>query len=687
MGFSDHYTRQIIDFYYDFDDNYDYKTLNKINATIDELSEHASPRQFKERTEQIRDEYFCSARRFLMEYVKNLSVLNGDGSYTLTYKENVYHFSGSGMDAARNLSKEERDQYIALLTDMAMDHNETDRSKEMYAWWRKLFRIAMLWNKNPRLLTKEEGLLICHGLQFSLKQANDFLVRVLENDSFNYCSSDDIIEIFCFLHDDANNWHMAQLLKNEYQEKASAIPKLSADDKPQAGTRLLLDSLPANIQKWEQNKENCPVEDAFMEWLLRHAEKMDLVSKTSYEMYRNLSCMAYKIIVDLDKDTIIDQDENSISNPDKNNFSDHKRDYTYLFNAEEELSIQINDFLQDNQEAISQISSQVSIYDIQRKLLTYMIHEFDNRRIHNPKEYWRAWRYITVGSDGNLTTQKIGNRMIALLSGTEFVQKADLLVLIWVICHIHWSNSSITNPKSIFNDRIQDFLNFSEDALSDAMLPEFYAPHLLEQTMLMSICHICDDSLEESLEPLEIYQEMCEAYTPRRVRGKKSDSPGSNSNSASTPNLASSSNSASGQNFAQKAEKILHDYRHIWEAEVKEDFVQGKWIYDGLERKIANHLFQNAEEKKDYIFQPEGISYAPDPEIIIPFSGESGEFARSLFQKEAPDYKELTSYETRFKYLYAIYLYLQKAARDAGHTLRCGVYYKSECKIAITRWI
>lgn len=646
MNFSDNYTDLVKDYYFDFDDNYDYEMLNKLNTEIGDLSDNASPKQFKEKMDQIREEYFCSARRFLIEYVKDLSTVAEDGSFDFEYNGKKYHFTGCGIDAARSLSKEERDQYISLFTDIAIDNNEEERTKDNHAEWRKLFRIAMLWNKNPKLLTKEEGLKICHGLNFTFKQAGDFMVRVLENDGFNFASSNDLIELFCFMHIGANNWHVAEALKKEYEEKTAGIAKISAEEKEDQGTRMILDNLPSSIKKWEQIVTDQTVEEKFMQWLVDKAPTLDRVSKTSYEIYRKLCCMAYKMCVNLQ------ENEN------------------YIFEGDAEITDQIYDFLEDYADEIEEIAANVSYYDLQKKLVTYVINEFDNRRILNQEEYWKAWRYITIGSDGGLTTQGIGDRMLSLLEGNEFVQKADMLILIWVICHMHWVNNNSSDDDYIFNTRVQDFLNFAEDILDEAMLPAFYAPHLLEQSMLMSICYICDEELENDMEPLEIYEEICECFAPRRVREK-----------ADKKQNQESQDGDNGTESSGKKEK-LNDIRLVWENEIKESYINGQITFDGIEKVIAVHLQENAMVKKDYVFQPEGISYAPNPEIII----QSNPFIQERFNKNNADYKALDANEERFKYLYAIYLYLQEEAQKQGHKLTCGVYYKANCKISITKW-
>lgn len=646
MNFSDYYTENISDYYFDFEDSYNYEILNKVNEELDVICEKATPKQFKEKIESIRKEYFCSARRFLMEYVKGMSKVNEDGSFDIDYAGDVYHFTGAGMDQAVALKDQERNQYIKLLTNIAMDSNEEKDNKEYYSDWRRIFRVAMLWNKNPSILTREDGLKLCHGLNFSFNQAKDFLIRVLENDGFNFASSEDLIETFCFLHIGANNWHTAKRLKEQYQEKTKDIVKISVEEKPERGTELIIENLPHIIHQWEQTVEETTVEEKFMSWLVERAECLDVVSKSSHDIYSKLCRIAYKMILDLEEEEI--------------EFS----------NDDQLISDRVTDFMERYEEEIQSIAENVSVYDVQKKLVTYAVNEFDNQRIHNQEEYWKSWRYLTIGSDGNLTTQGIGDQIVTLLKGDAFVKKADLLFIIWLICDIYWANLSVSGLKSSFNDRMQDFLNFSEDMLQAAHLPEFYVPHLLEQSMLMSICSKCLSSMGETMEPYEVYQEICEIYAPRRKRKKKEE--------------GDTKEGEEEKKNGEEGEKVsLNQYRLIWESEIKEKFCLGETEYDGTEKIILEHLLKNAAVKKDYVFSPEGISFAPDPAIIIDYPDAN---IGKKFDRRNEEYQSMEANEERFKYLSAIYLFLQKAVYEKGYKLNCGVYYKATCKISITKW-
>lgn len=636
MSFSDNYTENIKDYYLDYEDNYRWKDLNKINKELDSIPDFVTPAEFREKLEQIRQEYFCSARRYLMDYVKKMSEERSDGSFVFIYNEKHYYFSGAGMKAALSLEKKERDQYIQILTDIAISNSGDENDNKAYLEWRRIFRIAMLWNKNPRLLTKEDSLKLCHGLHFTLSQAQDFLVRVTENDGFNFVESDDLIDAFCFLHIGANNWHIAKKLKEEYQLRTINISKTTVDEKLKDGTRLVLEELPGLIKKWENNLNEKSVNGEFMQWLVKQSSSLDKVSKTSCNVYRKLCYIALEMI--------LDQEENM----------------SVFYDEEESIIEYVMDLYEEYKDDIEKIASKFSVYEVEEKLVTYAAHAFDNRHIQNKKEYWKTWRYITIGSDGSLMLQSIGNRIHTLLSGDDFVHKVDLLFVIWLICDIYWCSYDGRKGQATLNNRIQDVLVFAEEMLNDALLPDFYAPHLMEQSMLLSICCTYDAAMTEIVEPFEVYQEICESYVPRRS-GRKIKK----------------------ENENQHDKFKLNHHRLIWEAEVKEDFCNNKLCCDGMEEIIWEHLINNSSVKKEYVFIPKGIYFAPDPTIIINYSDQS---MKDIFDKNNMSYKSIEANEQRFKYLFAIYLYLQKNAYDHGFSLNCGVYYKAVCKISITKW-
>lgn len=637
MGFLDDYTERIKDYYLDFEDNCGWKDINRINEELDNVPDSVTAAQFKQKIEQIRQEYFCSARRYLMDYMKEMSEERSDGSFDFIYKEEQYHFSGAGMEKALSLKKKERDQYIRLLTDIAITNSGDEGNKKAYAEWRRIFRIAMLWNKNPRLLTKEDSLKLCHGLNFSLRQAQDFLVRVTENDGFNFAESDDLIDTFCFLHIGANNWHVAEELKDEYHTRTVNISKITVDEKMENGTRSALEEFPELIKKWEKNFNEKTVCDKFMDWLIKRSSSLDKVSKTSCDVYRKLCYAAFKMIPDQEEDMPV------------------------FFDEEESMTANIIDFLEEYEGEVEDIANKFSVYEVEKKLVTYAAHAFDNHRIQNRQEYWKTWRYLTTGSDGSLALKGIGNRIHILLTGEDFVHKADLLFIIWLICDIYWGNYDGVSGRTVLNNRIQDFLNFAEEMLDEALLPEFYAPHLIEQSMLLSICCTYDASMTEIAEPFEVYQEICESYVPKR-RSKKME-------------VTEDEN--------QDEKPTLNQLRLLWEAEVKEDFCKNNICYNGMERTIWEHLIKFVSVQREYVFMPAGIYFAPDPAIIICYSDQS---MKEIFDKNKPTYNSIEAKERRFKYLFAIYLYLQKTAYDHGFVLNCGVYYKAMCKISITKW-
>ena len=66
-------------------------------------------------------------------------------------------------------------------------------------------------------------------------------------------------------------------------------------------------------------------------------------------------------------------------------------------------------------------------------------------------------------------------------------------------------------PSEIY-DRLADFIDAAEICLDAAMLPPFYPPHLIEQSMLLSVVYAGRTESDTA----EIYEQLCSAVIERR---------------------------------------------------------------------------------------------------------------------------------------------------------------------------
>lgn len=425
--------------------------------------------------EQFRIDHTCSARRYLMNFFQNhgrlIDVLD---QFSYTHKGKVYLFQRATGEHARMLDADERDTYIRLICAVAAENTGTEEKD-----WRPLARKAMLWNKQPEQLSKEEVFRLGHGLRMTLQEVDDFILRVLDNDGLSYARSEDVIEAFCFLHEPANDPTTAASLKAQYKKATKNIEKQEPVQKAEGFTVAMEMSLQSRIRRWENQEVN--VQDTFLQWLIGRAPWMDLPSQSAKGIYCRLAQLAYNWTVD------------PLQIPDEANFSNAVLDYCLQGECT---------FIEPHM-----------AYRMTEQILNNASVEFDNLR---KRQNNQIWRYLTVDQKGNTTAVAIGNRIPQLLLGEEPVTKADVLFMIWYIGDLCWTESSISGQ--VIYDRTADFWSVSEKLLDEANLPDFYAPHMLERCFLKAIC----TRNEIGEYPFEIYEGMCEFVLPEKQERKRS---------------------------------------------------------------------------------------------------------------------------------------------------------------------
>ena len=87
-------------------------------------------------------------------------------------------------------------------------------------------------------------------------------------------------------------------------------------------------------------------------------------------------------------------------------------------------------------------------------------------------------------------------------------EKSDLLYLLWFAANSQWiSTVSTTEEKVTFMD---DFLAAAACILDAALLPEFYPPNILEETLMIAL--VLGD---ENNTPAMIYEAICSTFTDK----------------------------------------------------------------------------------------------------------------------------------------------------------------------------
>lgn len=425
--------------------------------------------------EQFRVDYTCSARRYLMNYFENRGqIIPALDQFSYAYGGSIYMFSRVTDEHVRSLDADERDTYIRLICAIAAENSGTEEKQ-----WRPLARKAMLWNKQPDLLTKDEAFQLGHGLRMTLQEMDEFLLRVLDNDGLSYTRSQDTIEAFCFLYAPANDPRTAQRLRERYEAATRHVAKKTVQEKPAGFTVTIETSLHDRIRKWEE--QGMDVQEAFLQWLVEKSPYLDIPGAAARRIYSRLAQLACQWIED---DSLI---------PDETGFSDGVLDFCL------------------QEEAV--LPDENRIYRMSEQILNTAALEFDNLRKRQTNQ---VWRYLTVDQKGRTTAVAVGSRIPQLLLGNEPITKADMLFMIWFVGDLCWAENTMSGQ--VIYDRTADFWTVSEQLLEEANLPGFYAPHMLERCFLRAI----STRSEANAYPFEIYEGMCEFVLPEKQERHRS---------------------------------------------------------------------------------------------------------------------------------------------------------------------
>ena len=123
-------------------------------------------------------------------------------------------------------------------------------------------------------------------------------------------------------------------------------------------------------------------------------------------------------------------------------------------------------------------------------------------------------------TDGRMTVSGGVNqsrtRVLDLLMGRIEVEKSDLLYLLWFNANLCWFDSAEKIDSKQVGERALDFIYAADNCLDAARLPEFYPPHIIEQSMLLSIVYSFTGP--EKADPAEIYEMACSSIIERRAK-------------------------------------------------------------------------------------------------------------------------------------------------------------------------
>ena len=521
------YTDMIMDNFEDYANHHEDDGVIKLQN----MPEDASMEQWGAKLQEIADEFICAPRYFLMCWLASYCLdkdLLDDETYTREFPAFTYQREGGrkkfgfqpvSKEYAQNLEEDERDQYIDILSEIAASH-----SGDKKAEWRGVFRTAFLWHKKKKkMISKEDGFKIAHGLDMSYTLTDFFLTRVLENDGFDFTKSADVIHAYCCFRSKCYQDFLE--LEALYAEAAKDIAQGTIEEKPEHFTEGMLpgdeegagrnqdNSLFGLVEKWKS--ENIEIVDAekhldnvdlkFIDWMKEKAPFLDLPGKTACEIFKRLTAFVYA-------DTEERQQKLEIQRENGQNASNDDWD------DEESLEEDVWDNVERNIVSdLKGVYSEGSLWQLNQmvgeafvKEIQKCLNELSGKLYKNHPE--RLARYLSVDANGEVNITVITSRLPLLLSGKATVTKADMLFMLWVAYTLYQRET--VEPEAL-SDRVWSFMELANDVLEKASLPAFYIPHILERSFLISLCMNGLESENEDIfyfgeSPYEIYAAMCQ---------------------------------------------------------------------------------------------------------------------------------------------------------------------------------
>ena len=454
--------------------------LEEIWADIERTPEDTEAALWKRKLRGIAAQYVLSSRFALMRILCDRA--GGDETgFTAALEGETLTFPDITAQHAQNLTERELQDYERLLMDIAAHQAETESAHS-----RELIGRALTAGEGKNLLlTRAEAFALGHTLGFSLAEMQWFLLRTLDTeDGLRYHDSGDLVETFGFVTGMGEKSVAA--LKARCARMLADIPKAKCDGREGDWTRAAGASLPQMAASWPVEER----EERFLTWMREQAPYLDRPSRSALRIYRNLAVYAWHIAAEEE------------SAPIESDFLPCIRE---LISQPEEDERTVAALYENG--AISERKCRAVAGDI---LLDNL-----NRSFSDQTDKAKAYHVIAVRPDGQMTVSGGINasrtRVQDLLTGMAEVEKSDMLYLLWFTAGLCWLWNSRPRPSEIY-DRLADFIDAAEICLDAAMLPPFYPPHLIEQSMLLSVVYAGRTESDTA----EIYEQLCSAVIERR---------------------------------------------------------------------------------------------------------------------------------------------------------------------------
>lgn len=512
----------------------------QIWAELDLLCDTIDTEKWKATIDKIAQDYLLTPRFALMrilcvraiasrddDFFEKIDAVHEGISYCVDFGQDKITYSNISLEHARTLSAEEHSAYLKHLMDIAGpppdDDNNLHERTIHRAWFDADSATSVMVNSLPQetkddprkfkkavaeivkenkkrystRFSREEAFQLGHILKFTLEEMQWFLMRVfqIEETGIRLNHSNDVVEVYA-LKTNATCKRTNQL-KELYVKQSAGIEKNDDRARSQNWTATTNNELLLNIESWTRNPDT--MDEAFMGWLVSKASGLDIPSRTALRLYRNLAAYAYAGAIPEEQDLL----DEILHIADMDMESEEAEEFLY-FNGQ-----------------ISEAKCEEVAEDLY----------YGNNDLSG---FWESdstkpWSVINIGKDkklsvssGLVNTGRIQSledqdsahtRIFNLLMGTSEVEKGDILYLLWYICNLVYADSNETN-RNIVYDRVFDLKEAADALLNAALLPNFYVPHLMEQSMLLSIIY----GGKTGIDPAEVYGTVIQSLRETRAK-------------------------------------------------------------------------------------------------------------------------------------------------------------------------
>lgn len=460
--------------------------LEEIWAEIERTPEDTEAALWKRKLQGIAAQYVLSSRFALMRILCDRA--GGDETgFTAALEGETLTFSDITAQHAQHMTEEELRDYERLLEDTAARQAQTQSARS-----RELIRRALTAGEGKNLLlSREEAFALGHTLGFSLAEMQWFLLRTLDTeDGLRYHASGDLVETYGFVT--GMGVRSVAELKARCAAELAGIQKADCEEREADWTRAAGASLPQMVMAWPVEER----EERFLAWMRAQAPYLDRPARSALRVYRNLAVYAWHLASDEE------------SAPIESDFLPCIRE---IVSAAEEDERTVEALYENG--AVSVKKCRDVAGDILRDNL--------DRSFSDQTDKAKAYHVIAVRPDGQMTVSGGINtsrtRVQDLLAGKVEVEKSDMLYLLWFTAGLCWFWNSRPRRGEIY-DRLADFIDAAETCLDAAMLPPFYPPHLIEQSMLLSVVY----AGRTKNDPAEVYEQLCSTVIERRRSKNKS---------------------------------------------------------------------------------------------------------------------------------------------------------------------